>query len=187
MALTILKVGKFDMLPELEAQLKERGTYYVDNALSESERAAVRARTDIVVASGGSQFKASDFDSCPNLRAIVCFSVGYDGIDIPSAIAHNVFITHTPNVLNDDVANTALMLLLNCTREAKAASAKKSQPVPPPSRWKSATTGAISKLTFPIATLAPCRNWPLGVTSCFWRCRPALITSTASIAPFSRP
>lgn len=121
MALTILKVGKFDMLPELEAQLKEHGSYYVDNALSESERAAVRARTDIVVASGGSQFKAPDFDSCPNLRAIVCFSVGYDGIDIPSAIAHNVFVTHTPNVLNDDVANTALMLLLNCTREAKAA------------------------------------------------------------------
>lgn len=121
MALTILKVGRFDMLPELEAQLKERGTYYVDNALSLEERAEVRARTDIVVASGGSQFKAADFESCPQLKAIVCFSVGYDGIDVKSAIAKNVFVTHTPNVLNDDVANTAMMLLLNCTRQAKAA------------------------------------------------------------------
>lgn len=121
MALTILKVGKFDMLPELEAQLKERGDYYVDSALKADERTAVRARTDIVVASGGSKFQAADFASCPQLKAIVCFSVGYDGIDIASAIAHNVFVTHTPNVLNDDVANTALMLLLNCTRAAKTA------------------------------------------------------------------
>lgn len=121
MALTILKVGKFDMLPELEAQLKERGDYYVDSALKADERTAVRARTDIVVASGGSKFQAADFASCPQLKAIVCFSVGYDGIDVNSAIAHNVFVTHTPNVLNDDVANTALMLLLNCTRAAKTA------------------------------------------------------------------
>ena len=121
MALTILKVGKFDMLPELETQLKERGDYYVDSALKADERTAVRARTDIVVASGGSKFQAEDFASCPQLKAIVCFSVGYDGIDIASAIAHNVFVTHTPNVLNDDVANTALMLLLNCTRAAKTA------------------------------------------------------------------
>lgn len=121
MALTILKVGKFDMLPELETQLKERGAYYVDSALKADERTAVRARTDIVVASGGSKFQAADFASCPQLKAIVCFSVGYDGIDINSAIAHNVFVTHTPNVLNYDVANTALMLLLNCTRAAKTA------------------------------------------------------------------
>ena len=121
MALTILKVGKFDMLPELEAQLKERGDYYVDSALKADERTAVRARTDIVVASGGSKFQAADFASCPQLKAIVCFSVGYDGIDVNSAIAHNVFVTHTPHVLNDDVANTALMLLLNCTRAAKTA------------------------------------------------------------------
>ncbi len=121
MALTILKVGTFDMLPELETQLKARGDYLVDSALSVSERAAIRARTDIVVASGGSKFQAADFESCPQLRAIVCFSVGYDGIDIPSACVHNVFVTHTPNVLNDDVANTAMMLLLNCTRQAKAA------------------------------------------------------------------
>lgn len=120
MALTILKVGKFDMLPYLEQELKARGDYYVDNKLSDEQRAQIRAKTDIVVASGGSQFKAPDFDSTPNLKAIVCFSVGYDGIDINEAIKRNIFVTHTPNVLNDDVANTALMLMLNCTREFKA-------------------------------------------------------------------
>lgn len=121
MALTILKIGRFDMLPELKAQLEQRGTYYVDNELTPIERAEIRSRTDIVVASGGSSFTEEDFATCPKLRAIVCFSVGYDRIDIKAAIAHNVFVTHTPDVLNDDVANTAMMLMLNCTRQFKEA------------------------------------------------------------------
>ena len=120
MALTILKVGRFDMLPYLEQELKARGDYYVDTKLTDTQRAQIRAKTDIVVASGGSQFQAEDFDSAPNLKAIVCFSVGYDGINVEEAIKRNIFVTHTPNVLNDDVANTALMLMLNCTREFKA-------------------------------------------------------------------
>lgn len=121
MALTILKVGKFDMLPALREALQARGDYFVDSELSDAERELVRAKTDIVVASGGSQFKEADFQTTPNLKAIVCFSVGYDGIEIPSAVKRNIFVTHTPNVLNDDVANTTLMLILNVTRQFKAA------------------------------------------------------------------
>ena len=118
---TILKVGKFAMLPELEQALKERGTYFVDSALSEEERIKVRAQTDFVIASGGTRFQKEDYDSCPQLKGIVCFSVGYDKIDVKEAIARNVFLTHTPDVLSDEVANTALMLLLTTTRQCKAA------------------------------------------------------------------
>lgn len=120
MAITILKVGRFDMLPYLEQELKARGNYYVDHHLDEATRAEIRKKTDIVVASGGTQFQRHDFESTPNLKAIVCFSVGYDGIDIKEAIERHIFVCHTPDVLNDEVANTALMLMLNCTREFKA-------------------------------------------------------------------
>lgn len=120
MALTILKVGRFDLLPQLRSELEKRGEFIDEVKLHKSERAAVRQRTDIVLASGGTIFGKADFESTPNLKAIVCFSVGYDGIDVFEAIARQVFITHTPDVLNDDVANTAIMLMLNCTREFKA-------------------------------------------------------------------
>lgn len=121
MSEVILKVGKFPMTDELHQAMLERGEFLIDSELSDSERAAVRQRVTMVLGSGGSQFTAEDFDSCPKLKGIVCFSVGYDKIDIPAAIEHNVFVTHTPDVLSYEVANTAMMLMLDCTRQAKAA------------------------------------------------------------------
>ncbi len=121
MALTIIKLGHFPMPDSLLAGLKERGEVYFDADLPEKERKAVRARADYAIGSGGSRFQREDFESCPNLKGIICFSVGYDGIDVSEAINRNVILTHTPDVLSDDVANTAMMLMLNCTRQFKAA------------------------------------------------------------------
>ena len=43
MALTILKVGGFDMLPRLRDELEKRGEYFVDSILAPEERKAVRS------------------------------------------------------------------------------------------------------------------------------------------------
>ena len=48
----------------------------------------------------------------PDLQAISCYGVGYEGIDAKAAAARGIWVSHTPDVLNDDVANTAIMLLL---------------------------------------------------------------------------
>lgn len=121
MSEVILKVGGFPLSEELKAAMEKRGEFFIDNELSPDERAAVRERTTIVLGSGGTKFKAEDFASCPQLKGIVCYSVGYDQIDIAEAIKRNVFVTHTPDVLSNEVANTAIMLMLCCTRQAKAA------------------------------------------------------------------
>ena len=52
----------------------------------------------------------------PNLKIIACYGVGYDNIDAKACAARGVMVTHTPGVLNDEVANTALMLLLATSR-----------------------------------------------------------------------
>lgn len=121
MSEVILKVGKFSITPQLHQAMLERGEFIIEDELNESERAQARQRTTMVLASGGSHFTEEDFNSCPKLKGITCFSVGYDGINIPAAIKHNVFVTHTPDVLSYEVANTAIMLLLDCTRQSKAA------------------------------------------------------------------
>lgn len=54
----------------------------------------------------------------PNLKAISNYGVGYDAIDIDAAIAKGVLVSHTPNVLNSEVATTAVLLMLMCYREA---------------------------------------------------------------------
>jgi lactate dehydrogenase-like 2-hydroxyacid dehydrogenase len=47
--------------------------------------------------------------------------VGYDGIDVTAATARGVVVTHTPDVLNDDVADLALGLMLCAARQLPAA------------------------------------------------------------------
>ena len=53
----------------------------------------------------------------PNLKMISCYGVGYDAIDVEAAKAKGVMVTHTPNVLNAEVATTAIMLMMACYRE----------------------------------------------------------------------
>lgn len=53
----------------------------------------------------------------PNLKMISCYGVGYDAIDVQAAKARGIVVTHTPNVLNAEVATTAVMLMMACYRE----------------------------------------------------------------------
>lgn len=55
-------------------------------------------------------------DGTPNLKVVSCYGVGYDAIDVEAAKVKGVIVTHTPNVLNNDVANTAIMLMLAVSR-----------------------------------------------------------------------
>jgi len=52
----------------------------------------------------------------PNLEIVSSFGVGYDHIDAKWAGAHGVVVTNTPDVLNEEVADTALGLLLATVR-----------------------------------------------------------------------
>lgn len=52
----------------------------------------------------------------PNLKLISSFGVGYDGVDADYAASKEILVTHTPNVLNDDVANTTIVLILATMR-----------------------------------------------------------------------
>ncbi len=53
----------------------------------------------------------------PKLEQISSFGVGYDHIDAKWAGAHGIIVTNTPEVLNEEVADTALGLLLCTVRE----------------------------------------------------------------------
>jgi lactate dehydrogenase-like 2-hydroxyacid dehydrogenase len=53
----------------------------------------------------------------PKLQIISSFGVGYDHIDPKAAAAHGVIVTNTPEVLTEEVADTALGLLLCTVRE----------------------------------------------------------------------
>jgi len=53
----------------------------------------------------------------PKLEQVSSFGVGYDHIDAKWAGAHGIVVTNTPEVLNEEVADTAIGLLLCTVRE----------------------------------------------------------------------
>ena len=53
----------------------------------------------------------------PNLKIIGNFGVGFDNIDVKKATEVNIIVTNTPNVLNDEVADTTVALTLSVYRK----------------------------------------------------------------------
>ena len=53
----------------------------------------------------------------PNVEQVSSFGVGYDHIDAKWAGEHGIVVTNTPEVLNEEVADTAIGLLLCTVRE----------------------------------------------------------------------
>jgi len=56
---------------------------------------------------------AAMMDALPNLELIASFGVGYDHVDTGYAREHNIMVTNTPDVLTEEVADTAIGLLIN--------------------------------------------------------------------------
>lgn len=70
-----------------------------------------------IATNGHDGVPADVMSSLPNLKMVSCYGVGYDAIDVTVAKSKGVMVTHTPNVLNAEVATTAVMLMMACYRE----------------------------------------------------------------------
>jgi lactate dehydrogenase-like 2-hydroxyacid dehydrogenase len=69
------------------------------------------------IACAQGQMSASLLERFPKLEIVSSFGVGYDHVDAKYAAAHNIIVTNTPEVLTEEVADTALGLLLCTVRE----------------------------------------------------------------------
>jgi lactate dehydrogenase-like 2-hydroxyacid dehydrogenase len=99
-------------------------SYQLHDRLHETDQAAfarVAPGIRAVAASGESRVGAELIAQLPALEIISVMGVGYDGIDVAAAKARGVVVTHTPDVLNDDVADLAIGLMLCAARQLPAA------------------------------------------------------------------
>jgi lactate dehydrogenase-like 2-hydroxyacid dehydrogenase len=83
--------------------------------LSASERNLIQG-----VASYG-KIDAAFMDALPDLKIVANFGVGYDGVDAVYAAQRGIIVTHTPHVLDEEVADTTIGLLLGTLRQFTAA------------------------------------------------------------------
>jgi lactate dehydrogenase-like 2-hydroxyacid dehydrogenase len=81
-----------------------------------AEHGAVRA-----IACAQGQMSANLLEHFPKLEIVASFGVGYDNVDVKYAAAHGIIVTNTPEVLTEEVADTALGLLLCTVRELSQA------------------------------------------------------------------
>ncbi len=70
-----------------------------------------------IVGSGEAKVPRSLMAQMPNLKMVSVIGVGYDGVDTAAANDLGIKVTHTPDVLNDDVADLALGLMLCAARK----------------------------------------------------------------------
>lgn len=104
--------------PMLAPQL--RAAFTVHDRLHATDPAAFEAvapRIRAISASGDSKLPAALIARLPALEIVSVMGVGYDGIDVAACKARGVMVTHTPDVLNDDVADLALGLMLCAARQ----------------------------------------------------------------------
>ena len=117
----IAPLPEFFAIP-LHAQFVVHDLHGVANA---DERRALIAKiaptTRGMVAFGGSQLVPDQLAKFPNLEIISVFGVGYDGMPLSACAEAKVKVTNTPDVLNDEVADTAVALTLMTCRQLVAA------------------------------------------------------------------
>lgn len=80
---------------------------------NEDELIAVAKDVDVILG-GGRLFSRRVFESLPKLRAVMTYSVGFDGIDVDAATDNGIIIVNNPAVAwcVEEVSNHALALLL---------------------------------------------------------------------------
>jgi lactate dehydrogenase-like 2-hydroxyacid dehydrogenase len=83
----------------------------------EATLAALTPRLRAVAVSGFGGVDSGFMSRLPKLEIVASFGVGYDHIDAKWAGAHGIVVTNTPEVLDEEVADTALGLLLCTVRQ----------------------------------------------------------------------
>jgi lactate dehydrogenase-like 2-hydroxyacid dehydrogenase len=74
---------------------------------------AIRA---VVSGAGFPKVDAALMQRLPNLTLVSNYGVGYDTVDVAYAREHGIIVTHTPDVLTDEVADLAIGLLIATVR-----------------------------------------------------------------------
>lgn len=114
--------GRGALPPRLETRLDQHFTLHRDpNHMPDEDWLARHGASVHGMANASfSPLTAELMDRLPNLQIISSLGVGYDLIDVAAARARGIVVTHTPDVLNADVANYALLLLLAASRDLLA-------------------------------------------------------------------
>lgn len=107
------------MMRMIEEQLEQHFTVERLYKAADQEKllAEFGPRVQAIGATPGLKIDAALMQKLPALKIIASFGVGYDAVDAKWAGEHGIVVTNTPDVLNEEVADTTLGLLLATIRQ----------------------------------------------------------------------
>ena len=108
------------LLPVVMAALEERFDLvkpFGDGVDRDATIARAADRIRGIAQGGHAAVDAALIARLPKLEIVANFGVGYDTVDAKAAAARGVIVTNTPDVLTEEVADTAFGLLLMAARE----------------------------------------------------------------------
>ncbi len=74
-----------------------------------------------MITAGGTPLPGAMMDMMPDLKAIVCYGTGYDGVDLAAAATRGIAVGHSPGANASSVADIAVTLMLAATRRLTVA------------------------------------------------------------------
>ena len=110
----MLQPGMPQMTERLEPRVALRKLY--EAADRDAMLAVIAPNIRAVISTVDAPVDAALMRRLPKLEIVVGFGVGYDHIDAAWAGQHGIVVTHTPGVLDEDVADLAIALTLAATR-----------------------------------------------------------------------
>lgn len=107
------------MMPMIEEQLDKH--FAVERLYKAADKEKLLSdfgpKVRALAATPGAKIDAALMGRLPKLEIVGSFGVGYDSVDAKWAGEHGIVVTNTPDVLNEEVADTALGLLLATIRQ----------------------------------------------------------------------
>ena len=115
----------YEQRPKAMAQLEQAYTLHRwDRATDKAALLAEHgAKCRAVAANGHVRIDRAMLDALPNLKLVACSSAGFESFDVGLMAERGIALTNTSAALFDDVADTAVMLLLAARRGLVAADA----------------------------------------------------------------
>ena len=106
-------------LPPFYAERLQQSFELLDRLHVTDPQAFAQAAPRIRAITGGgeSQVDRALMAQLPSLEMVSIMGVGYDKVDVTAALERRIPVTHTPDVLNDEVADTAIGLMLSVARK----------------------------------------------------------------------
>jgi lactate dehydrogenase-like 2-hydroxyacid dehydrogenase len=107
------------MMPMIEEQLDQNFTVHRLHKAADPDKllAEIGGKVRAVAATAAVRIDQELMRKLPKLEMIGSFGVGYDAIDAKWAGENGITVSNTPDVLNEEVADTALGLLLATIRQ----------------------------------------------------------------------